>query len=98
MSAQSSLKALSGAVLSRTMQRTLSAQYKKESTQYPHIAQKTGNSIAVNSNAELLQIEMIRGWLFKIGEPPEDHDLVLSKCRNDPEVLEYFMRHAGELE
>lgn len=90
MPAQNSLKALSGSILNHTMQRTLSAQY-------PHIAQKIGNSIAVNSNAKLLQIEMIRGWLFKIGEPPENHDLVLSKCRNDPEALKYFMRHAGGL-
>lgn len=97
MSAQSSLKALSGAVLSRTIPRTLSAQYQNKPAQYPHIAQKTGNSTAVNSNVESLQIEMIRAWLHRIDEPVEDHDLVLNKCRNDPEALEYFLKHATEV-
>lgn len=41
-----------------------------------------------------IEIEMIRAWLFKIGEPKTDHDLVLNKCRNDPEALEYFLNHA----
>lgn len=40
------------------------------------------------------KIEMIRAWLFKIGEPEEDHHLVLDKCRNDPETLAYFLKHA----
>lgn len=44
------------------------------------------------------KIEMIRAWLRRIGEPPEDHHIVLSKCRNDPEALEYFLKHArGDL-
>lgn len=99
MPAQNSLKSLAGAVLDRTIPRTLSAQYKNEPAQYPHIAQKTGNSTAVNFNVESLQIEMIQAWLQRIGEPPEDHHIVLSKCRNDPEALAYFLKHArGEFE
>ena len=46
------------------------------------------------------KIEIIRAWLHRIGEPPEDHHIVLSKCRNDPEgAFAYFSRHAsGEFE
>ncbi|QOJ20721.1 MAG: hypothetical protein HRU77_08450 [Gammaproteobacteria bacterium] len=52
-----------------------------------------------NSDIQLLQIEMIQAWLHRIGEPPEDHHIVLSKCRNDPEALAYFLKHArGEFE
>ena len=97
MLAQNSLKSLAGAVLDRTIPRTLSAQYQKEPAQYPHIAQKTGNSTAVNSNVESLQIEMIRAWLHRIGEPEEDHFLVLDKCLNNPEALEYFLEQAKEV-
>lgn len=41
------------------------------------------------------KIEAIRAWLFSICEPVEDHHLVLDKCRNDPEAMEYFLRHAN---
>lgn len=41
-----------------------------------------------------LELELIRGWLHKIGEPQEDHYLVLDKCRVDPEAMQYFMKHA----
>lgn len=95
MPAQNSLKSLACAVLDRTIPRTLSAQYQKEPAQYPHIAQKIGNSTEANSNIESLQIEIVRAWLFQIGEPQEDHDLVLNKCRNDPEAQEYFLKHAN---
>lgn len=45
------------------------------------------------------KIEMIRAWLFKIGEPEEDNDIVLNKCRNDPDAMNYFLKHAsGEFE
>jgi len=91
MSAQNSLKSLAGAVLDRTIPRTLSAQYQKEPAQYPYIAQIMGNSDL------LLNIEKIRIWLSQIGEPVEDHYLVLDKCRNDPEALEYFLKHAKEV-
>lgn len=89
MHAQSSLKSLAGAVLDRTMQRTLSAQYQKEPAQYPHIAQKIGNSDSI------VNIDRIRIWLSQIGEPEEDHDIVLNKCRADPEALAYFLKHAN---
>ncbi len=51
----------------------------------------TANKTAI---VEHLQIEMIRAWLYKIGEPEEDHYLVLGKCRNDPESIQYFLKHA----
>lgn len=52
-----------------------------------------------NSNTQSLQIEIFRAWLCRIDEPEADHHIVLSKCRNDHQVLEYFMRHArGEFE
>lgn len=89
MHAHNSLKSLAGAVLDRTIPRTLSAQYQKEPAQYPHIAQKIGNSDLI------VNIEKIRIWLFQIGEPVEDHDIVLNKCRNDPEAMEYFLEHAN---
>lgn len=41
-----------------------------------------------------LKIEMVRAWLHHIGEQVEDHDIVLTKCRNDPEALQYFLKHA----
>lgn len=43
------------------------------------------------------KIEIVRAWLCLINEPVEDHDLVLNKCRNDPEALEYFLKHAKEV-
>ncbi len=42
-----------------------------------------------------LQIEQVQAWLHSIGEPEEDHHLVLTKCRNDPEALDYFMKHVN---
>ena len=42
---------------------------------------------------QTLHIELIRAWLFKIGEPESDHFLVINKCRNDPNASEYFLRH-----
>ncbi|SDX18196.1 hypothetical protein [Nitrosomonas oligotropha] len=47
-----------------------------------------------NSDIQLLQIEMVRAWLFKICEPETDHYLVIDKCKADPEVLEYFLKQA----
>lgn len=89
MPAQNSLKAIAGAIIERTTSRTLSAQSQKVAAQYPHIAQNTGS----------FDIELIRSWLHKIGEPETDHELVLGKCKSDPEALEYFLKHArGEFE
>lgn len=45
------------------------------------------------------EIEKIREWLHRIGEPKEDHKLVLDKCRNDPQALEYYLKHTqGEFD
>jgi|GEM_PF-5470255 len=59
---------------------------------------RNNNIVDVAAN-DSLQIEMIRAWLHNIGEPPEDYYLVLDKCANDPEAMQYFLRHArGEYE
>lgn len=42
-----------------------------------------------------IQLELVRSWLFKIGEPEADHFIVLEKCRADPEALAYFLKHAN---
>lgn len=47
-----------------------------------------------NSSKESIEIKLIRGWLFKICEPVEDHFIVLDKCKADPEAMEYFLKHA----
>jgi len=39
---------------------------------------------------------MIRAWLHKIGEPEEDHCLVIDKCKRDHEALIYFLKWAGK--
>ncbi|MBA3757172.1 MAG: hypothetical protein H0X02_13565 [Nitrosomonas sp.] len=41
-----------------------------------------------------IEIELIRAWLHKIGEPEEDHFIVLDKCKSEPEAMEYFLKHA----
>ena len=44
-------------------------------------------------------IALIRSWLFKIEEPEEYHHIVLNKCEQSPEALEYFLKHInGEFE
>lgn len=46
-----------------------------------------------------LQIQMMGAWLHKIGEPEEDHYLVIDKCKSDSDAMEYFLKHArGEFE
>lgn len=40
------------------------------------------------------RIEIIRSWLYRFGEPEEDHCLVLDKCKRDPEALVYFLKLA----
>lgn len=39
-------------------------------------------------------LKIIRAWLFQIGEPEEDHHLVIDKCKTDPEALAYFLHYA----
>lgn len=52
-----------------------------------------------NSDIQSLQIEIVRAWLHRIGEPETDHFLVIDKCRNDPDAMNYFLKHArGEYE
>lgn len=35
--------------------------------------------------------EKVRAWLFQIGEPEEDHYLVLDKCKNDLSLIAYYL-------
>ena len=46
-------------------------------------------------NANDADIEKIRNWLYRIGEPEADHHLVIDKCKTDPEALIYFSRIAS---
>ena len=39
-------------------------------------------------------ILLIKNWLYRIAEPTKDHDLVLNKCRNDLDAMDYFLKHA----
>lgn len=38
-------------------------------------------------------LSLIKEWLFSIGEPEEDHYIVLDKCRNNAEAMVYFLRN-----
>lgn len=42
------------------------------------------------------QEAIIKAWLYHIGEPEEDHYLVLNKCRRDPKALAYYLERAAE--
>lgn len=52
--------------------------------------------VASVAAANSIDIEKVRAWLFSIGEPEEDHYIVLDKCRRDPEALTYFVKHASQ--
>ena len=55
-----------------------------------------GTSIQADIEKNIL---LIRSWLFQIGEPEEDHYLVIEKCMRDPDAMAYFLKHAaGEYE
>lgn len=59
----------------------------------------TSNPVEIKKNSDIasnesLQIEMIRAWLFKINEPEPDHCLVLDRCKKNPQVLKYYLKHA----
>lgn len=59
----------------------------------------TNEKLSVVADKESIEIKMIQAWLIRIGEPSEDQNIVFNKCRNDPEALEYFLKHArGEFE
>ena len=97
MHAQSSLKSLAGAVLDRTMPRTLPAQSPKTArTLGAHYQTSPAHCNAKKTDSlEAAQIKLIRSWLFRIGEPAEDHHLVLDKCKADPEAMAYFLKHTS---
>jgi hypothetical protein len=48
------------------------------------------NIVAGRPATDSIQLELIKAWLFKIGEPEEDHFIVLEKCKSDPEAKAYF--------
>lgn len=41
------------------------------------------------------KIEMVRLWLFRVGEPAKYHSIVLDKCERDPATMIYFLKHAN---
>ncbi|MCP5246763.1 MAG: hypothetical protein H6937_12780 [Burkholderiales bacterium] len=53
------------------------------------------NIVADRPATDSIQLEMVRAWLFKIGESEADHFIVLEKCKSDPEALAYFLKHAN---
>jgi len=62
--------------------------------------QKTRNLVPVpntgsRKHSGVNDIDRVREWLISIGEPEEEQHLVLDKCRNDPEALAYFLKHAN---
>jgi hypothetical protein len=42
------------------------------------------------------QIEKIQTWLNSIGEPENEHHVVIEKCRRNANALEYFSKQADE--
>lgn len=70
---------------------------KKEPTEdRPVVAKIVTLAVAITQNEKTNHdaIEEIRAWLHRIGEPSEDHNLVLNKCKSDPDAMEYHLRHA----
>ncbi len=64
-------------------------------TEVLKVAEVSFNTFDTSIQAENLKnILLIQSWLSNIGEPQEDHYLVLDKCRNNPEAMEYFLKHA----
>lgn len=60
----------------------------------PSVATVASVAVAKPTNEKINRdIEKIRSWLFHIGEPVEDHYLVLDKCRNDLDAMDYFLKH-----
>ncbi|SFL78740.1 hypothetical protein SAMN05421863_100484 [Nitrosomonas communis] len=69
-------------------------------------AQEFARTEIVSSSQDLIRsksskdlandLKIIRVWLFQIGEPEEDHHLVIDKCKTDPEALSYFLHYARE--
>ena len=86
MSAHSSLKVIAGATIARNVFFELSAQSEKKTAQYPAQCTKYRQH----------KIEVIWACLHHINEPKKDHFLVLSKCKNGLEALEYFLKHAED--
>ncbi|OQW40478.1 MAG: hypothetical protein A4S08_04620 [Proteobacteria bacterium SG_bin4] len=60
-------------------------------TPYATTKQQTPKTNATTAQ----QQAAIRAWLFSINEPVEDHDIVLNKCRSDPDALQYFLKRAS---
>lgn len=63
-------------------------------TESPTVANVASVAVAKDpneTNKNIIELEKITKWLFRIGEPEEDHYLVLNKCKNDPEAFAYFM-------
>lgn len=53
------------------------------------------SDISYSVTSDIDDLETIRAWLYRIGEPETEHWRVLNKCKRDPDALAYFLRHAG---
>jgi hypothetical protein len=64
----------------------------------PSVTTAPTNTSSLNKVSEQSssKIEIVRAWLFSIGEPEADHQLVLNRCKADAQALEYFMKLAKE--
>lgn len=63
----------------------------------PSVATVASVAVAKPTNEKINRdIERIESWLFHIGEPEEDHCLMLNKCKNDPEALAYYLERIKE--
>ncbi|MCW5599419.1 MAG: hypothetical protein KIT59_09970 [Nitrosomonas sp.] len=49
------------------------------------------SDISYSVTSDIDDLETIRAWLYRIGEPEEDHHLVIDKCKSDPEAMAYFL-------
>jgi hypothetical protein len=65
----------------------------------PIVPTKKESPCVLVGNSKDQDLEKIREWLFRIGEPENEHNLVLDRCRNDPQALEYYLKHTqGEFD
>ena len=62
----------------------------------PSVATVASVAVAKPTNEKINRdIEEIKSWLIHIGEP-EDHYLVIDKCKSDSETLAYYLACATE--
>ncbi|MBL8497326.1 hypothetical protein ABF87_04305 [Nitrosomonas sp. JL21] len=63
----------------------------------PTVANVASVAVANPNNEKINRdIEKVRSCLVQIGEPEENHYLILNKCKRDPEALVYYLGLAEE--